>query len=92
MGLYNILADGVLSKAMSLTPKRQRLIDQVCRLKMASGKQPFADYNEQAWGSYFQLLLANPWNRGENQRGWKADFDYAIRTDVVLKTLEREYA
>lgn len=90
--LYNEACGDQLAKAIALNPKRQRQIENVCKIKLSNGKTPFANYNESAWRKYFELILENKWNTGENPSGWKADIDYAIRPDTVIKTLERKYA
>lgn len=42
------------------------------------------------WARYFHVLAGNPFMRGDNDRGWKATIDYAIRSDdVVLGNLEK---
>lgn len=90
--LYNETCGDQLAKAIALNPKRQRQIENVCKIKLSNGKTPFANYNETAWRKYFELIIENKWNTGENPSGWKADIDYAIRPDTVIKTLERKYA
>ena len=92
MDLYNEVCGRSFKKAMVLTDKRQRQIRNVCKIKLANGTALFADYNQDAWRAYFNMLLENPWNSGSNDSGWKADIDYATRVDVVIKTLEKKYA
>lgn len=90
--LYNDVCGDQLAKAIALNPKRQRQIENVCKIRLNNGKTPFANYNLKAWRAYFELILENKWNLGENPSNWKADIDYAIRPDTVIKTLERKYA
>lgn len=90
--LYNEVCGDQLPKAIALNPKRQRQIENVCKIKLNNGKTPFANYNLKAWRAYFDLILENKWNLGENPSNWKADIDYVIRPDTVIKTLERKYA
>lgn len=37
----------------------------------------------------FQAIHEEPFNLGDNDRGWRADFDYAIRANVFAKTWEK---
>ena len=90
--LYNEACGDQLAKAIALNPKRQRQIENVCKITLSNGKAPFANYNLKAWHAYFDLILENKWNVGENPSNWKADIDYVIRHDTVIKTLERKYA
>lgn len=90
--LYNETCGDQLAKAIALNPKRQRQIENVCKIKLSNGKAPFANYNLKAWHAYFDLILENKWNVGENPSNWKASIDYVIRPDTVIKTLERKYA
>ena len=92
LDLFNEVCGHVLPKSIALNAKRQRQIQSVCKLKLANGSSPFADYNPDAWRAYFHMILENPWNIGENPSGWVATIDYATRPDTVIKTLEKKYA
>lgn len=92
MELYNETCGSVLSKAMAMSATRQRHIETVGKLKLGNGQSPFANYDLEAWKAYFLIVLENPWNTGQNERGWKADFDYVIKQVNVIKALERKYA
>lgn len=92
LDLFNEVCGHVLPKSIALNAKRQRQIQAVCKLKLANGSSPFADYNKDAWRAYFHMILENPWNIGENPSGWVATIDYATRPDTVIKTLEKKYA
>jgi len=44
------------------------------------------------WRKYFELVASNAFLRGENRQGWRASFDFVIRSeDVVAKILEGTY-
>lgn len=44
------------------------------------------------WREYFGRIRASPFLRGENDRGWRADFDWALRSEtVVARVLEGRY-
>ncbi|MBG3071650.1 helix-turn-helix domain-containing protein, partial [Proteus mirabilis] len=40
--------------------------------------------------NYFDYFMetASAWYFGENNRGWRANFDYLLRPETVLKTRE----
>lgn len=41
------------------------------------------------WNWYFSKLAENPFNLGQNERGWKANFDYAITKSKFENNIER---
>jgi len=41
------------------------------------------------WDWYFSKLAENPFNLGHNDRGWKANFDYAITKSKFENNIER---
>lgn len=44
------------------------------------------------WRSYFERIRASSFCCGDNDRGWRADFDWAIRSeDVICKVFEGRY-
>lgn len=42
----------------------------------------------EVWAKAFVLICADSFSRGENDRGWKADFDYALRPQKCDKWLD----
>ncbi len=44
------------------------------------------------WAAYLAAIAASPFLRGENQRGWKANFDWAIRPDSPVRVAEGRYS
>ena len=84
VGIWNKVMDGSpLPKVQHITPKRQKLL--VDRLK-----KQFGGVLHQ-WGRYCYRIERTPFLRGDNPRGWKADIDFAIREDAVVKVLEGRY-
>lgn len=80
--VWNTLVDGVLPKVLEITPKRKE------KLKARQRPNRTRDW----WEKYFRQIVASPFLRGENNRRWKADFDFAIRDEnVVTKILEGGY-
>lgn len=47
---------------------------------------------QKGWREALRLACENPWNLGENDRGWKADVDWFLRPGTVLKIMERQSA
>ena len=46
----------------------------------------------QAWADLFQKVVSTPFLRGDNERGWKADFDWIIENDDnPTKVMEGKY-
>ena len=43
------------------------------------------------WQAYCQRILASPFLCGENDRGWRADFDWALKPANAVKVLEGKY-
>lgn len=44
------------------------------------------------WTRYLEAIAASPFLRGENDRGWKANIDWAIRPDSPVKVAEGRYS
>lgn len=78
--------DAVLPRAIRLTDLRRRKI----RARQAEdpGRRS-ADW----WERYFALIRASPFCRGDGGRGWRADIDWAVRSeDVVTRVLEGSFS
>ena len=43
------------------------------------------------WRQYFLDARDKPFLLGQNDRGWRGDFDFLLREDVVLKMQEGKY-
>lgn len=80
--VYNETVGERLPNAESLNDKRKRAIGKFWK----ELKNPSID----AARNYFEVFVetANPWYFGENNRGWRASFDYLLRPDTVTKTRE----
>lgn len=79
---YNEIVGEKLPKAESLNDKRKRALTKFWK----ELKAPSIDVVKNYFG-YF-LETAGEFYFGENDRGWRASFDYLIRPDTVLKTRE----
>lgn len=69
-----------LPVARTLSKSRRRFAD--ARLKEATAAE---------WESAYRLICSDPFCRGENDRGWKADIDYAL-SGKSTKWLDRAKA
>ncbi|HBN1088044.1 TPA: replication protein [Enterobacter cloacae] len=83
LSAYNSTLGDRLPQAEALNDKRRRAIKRL----LTELKEPtveavenyFAAFSERAPKFYF----------GENDRGWRASFDYLLRSDTLLKTREK---
>lgn len=78
--LYNASC-GTMPKVTKLTDKRKRSI-KAC---IAQG------YTVEDLGNAFQKAAQTPFLTGENERSWRANFDFIIKPDNLLKILEGNY-
>jgi hypothetical protein len=68
---------------LPLSPDRRRRAD----LRVAAHKDPV-----EFFGRVFNKLLQTPFCRGQNDRGWKANFDWLIENDSnAQKIIEGKY-
>lgn len=70
------------TKCMKLTPARRRLLG--VRLRDAWWRE--------SWREGLARLPTVPFLNGQNERGWKATFDFFIQPDTLTKILENAYA
>jgi hypothetical protein len=69
-----------------------------CLIPMSGARQgrARARLREHPQPEYWQTVLdgieASAWCRGENDRGWRASFDWLLQADVGAKVLEGKYA
>jgi len=69
---------GPLAEVKKITTQRER------KIKQALAEIP--DFND--WDKIFTTAAASPFHCGENNRGWRADFDFCIRPDKAIMFLE----
>lgn len=80
---WNVICGETLPRIAKLTPKRRTHVK--ARLREAGRDLDW-------WQAYFRRIIASPFLIGENDRGWKADFDWATGSeDNVTKVLEGRY-
>jgi len=79
---YNVAADGRLPMAQALNDKRRRAIKRL----LGELKAPTAEAAANYFGAFMEK--AGPFYFGENNTGWRASFDYLLRSDTLIKTRE----
>jgi len=70
-----------LVRCLALTDKRKAALRS--RLRKDFGN----DLTK--WRAFVQAIASSPWHTGENARGWRADFKFAMKPDVVVEFRER---
>lgn len=87
VNLYNEVCGEVLPRCNAINDSRIRSARKLSQLKLVNGKQPFVDGGLDAWKVYFAKAISNPFNTGNNDRAWKANFDYLMREAKALMIL-----
>lgn len=79
--LWNTETKPPIARCRDLTTKRRRQI-----------RSRLTEYPLTEWGAVFRRIQASAFCRGENDRGWRASFDWVIGSpDVGVKVLEGKY-
>jgi uncharacterized protein YdaU (DUF1376 family) len=81
--IWNRVAEGGLSKAEKLTRERK------ARLRKRLAKDCNGVLDE--WEAYCRRLRASAFCCGENDRGWRADLDFALLPKTFVQTIEGKY-
>jgi uncharacterized protein YdaU (DUF1376 family) len=71
----------VIPKAEVLSEKRKRVL----------GTRLSEPYFVQNWKEALELIHGSNFLKGNNDRGWKASFDWFIAPDSVVKIMEKKY-
>jgi len=83
--LWNEECGDVLPKVVKITEERRRKI----KSRVASSPER---RSPEWWRSYFRAIRASPFLCGDNDRGWRANFDWAVRSETVIaRVLEGLY-
>ena len=77
--IYNGICNN-LPQAQKLTDKRRRSIDNFLK-----------DFTVEQFKNICHIANSNSFLTGNNDRNWKADFDFIMRTDKALAILEGRY-
>ena len=75
-----------LAKAHGLSPIR-KLTDQRRRKLLAQAKR----FSVPDWQAVFARISQSPFLKGENNRGWRCDFDFILSESNFVKILEGKY-
>lgn len=79
---FNTLADEIgLSKVQRMTDSRKKSL--MCRLDECGGIE--------GWRVALSIVRESPFLRGDNDRGWKADFDFMVKQSSFVKIMEGKY-
>lgn len=81
MELWNEMAGKILPPCRKLTDKRRRAAK--ARLR------EFPDRED--WTRFIRHILSSAWHTGNNSSGWKANFDWLIKPESIVKFLEGRY-
>lgn len=85
---YNAICSPALPKCRAMTEKRKRQVRRMVDIEF-NDKRPFREHGIGMWESYFRDCITNKHWIGENDRGWRADFDFVTKPDNAIKMLER---
>jgi uncharacterized protein YdaU (DUF1376 family) len=78
---WNDLADDAgLARVAKVTPQRRKQIQ--ARIK---------EYDADDWSKAMGAIYRSKFLRGENDRGWKADFDFLLQPKSFIKLVEGSY-
>lgn len=83
LSAYNTTLGDRLPLAEALNDKRRRAIKRL----MTELKEPTVEAVENYFAAFAER--APKFYFGENNRGWRASFDYLLRSDTLLKTREK---
>lgn len=86
---YNKICRGTFKGCDAMTPKRKGKVRAMVAMEFM-GQKPFRDLGIGFWEQYFTDCLRNPHWCGNNDRGWKAHFEFVTTPDNALKILEVE--
>ncbi|WP_392440027.1 replication protein [Edwardsiella piscicida] len=79
---YNTTLGDRLPQAEALNDKRRRAIKRL----LTELKEPSIEAVENYFAAFARI--AKPFYFGENDSGWRASFDYLLRSDTLIKTRE----
>lgn len=83
VSLWNEICGQKLHLVTSLTPTRQKHL----KARLSTKGRDLA-----WWRAYFTRIVSTPFLTGQSGRGWKAGFDFAVRSETeVAKVMEGQY-
>lgn len=81
----------MLPKVAKLTQTRIKHIRARWYERMSAGKYSTTDEGLAYWGRFFAKVAITPFLTGENDRGWRADFDYLMSERGFLAIIEHKF-
>jgi hypothetical protein len=78
---WNQICAPLLPQVMSLPERRKGTI----RARMKDRPEL------EEWKTIFQRVISSPFLRGENDKGWRADFDWCLNVNNLAKIVEGKY-
>jgi hypothetical protein len=84
---YNETCSPALPACAVMNESRKRQIKAMASIEFM-GKKPFTQGIE-VWQQYFADCLTEPHWIGQNDRGWRADFDFVTTPKNAIKLMER---
>ncbi len=89
--IYNSVTDGKLPKVAKLTDKRKKAVRNWVKFyKDYTKSKTVAEFLVEV-EKYFVLAVDSTFLTGENDRGWKADFDFLMNVNKSVGLLEGKY-
>lgn len=85
---YNRICSPTLPACRASNEMRRRQVKRMVDLEF-NGKRPFREHGVAMWESYFSDCLTNKHWTGDNDRQWRADFDFVTNPKNAIKLLER---
>jgi hypothetical protein len=82
--IYNEVVGGILPVVKTINKKRRGAISQ--RIKEDPDRKTAV-----WWRGFFQYVVARPFLCGDNNRNWRADFDWLTGPENIVKTVEGRY-
>lgn len=88
--LYNSILGGKLKRCMGLNDTHRKHIRAAYNLKL-DGKFVVREGGLEFWEGLFHDVLECPFMLGNNNRGWRADFEFLTTSTKIQKFLEGKY-
>ena len=78
----------LLPSVVSLSDKRKRAVKKLWNTKSDDGKYPYREFG--FYERWFAFCSSDPWYNGSdnNSSDWRADFEFCLRVDNILKKQE----
>jgi hypothetical protein len=68
------------------------LVKTLNKARRAQAKARLREHpRREDWNSAFRCIAQNTWMHGDNERGWRADFDFLLQAKSFIKLVENSY-